>query len=67
MTTSASLDGSANVYVLIIVAKDDNPVYEADLSTVGTREDSPHLDQFVIHAALDVVDEMVWGTSAMFL
>ncbi|OLP98727.1 Trafficking protein particle complex subunit 2 [Symbiodinium microadriaticum] len=57
----------AVVNVLIIVGKDDIPIYEADLSTEGIREDSPHLDQFVVHAALDLVDEMVWSTSSMFL
>ncbi|CAE6973278.1 trappc2 [Symbiodinium sp. CCMP2592] len=58
---------AAVVNVLIIVGKDDIPIYEADLSTEGIREDSPHLDQFVVHAALDLVDEMVWSTSSMFL
>mmetsp|Transcript_43908 Transcript_43908/g.113439 ORF Transcript_43908/g.113439 Transcript_43908/m.113439 type:complete len:147 (+) Transcript_43908:97-537(+) len=59
--------GPAAVNVLIIVGKDDSPVYEADLSSAGSREDSPHLDQFVIHAALDLVDELVWTTSSPFL
>ena len=27
-------------------------------------QDSPHLDQFVIHAALDMVEELVWTTSS---
>ncbi|CAL1159766.1 unnamed protein product [Cladocopium goreaui] len=58
---------AALVNVLIIVGKDDVPIYEADLSTEGLREDSPHLDQFVVRAALDLVDEMVWNTSSMFL
>merc|ERR1712224_656413 len=55
------------VYVLTIVGKDDSPIYEADLSSQGTREDSPHLDQFIVHAALDIIDETVWTTSSMFL
>ncbi|CAK0865857.1 unnamed protein product [Prorocentrum cordatum] len=58
---------AAVVNVLIIVGKGDELLYEADLSSAGTREDSPHLDQFVVHAALDIVDEMVWTTSSMFL
>uniref|UniRef100_A0A7S1FIS4 Trafficking protein particle complex subunit 2 n=1 Tax=Noctiluca scintillans TaxID=2966 RepID=A0A7S1FIS4_NOCSC len=57
----------ATVFVLIIVGKDDVPIYEADLSSAGMREDSPHLDQFVIHAALDQVADMVWSTTSMFL
>mmetsp|Transcript_55998 Transcript_55998/g.133426 ORF Transcript_55998/g.133426 Transcript_55998/m.133426 type:complete len:153 (-) Transcript_55998:79-537(-) len=68
--TGAATAGSqpaASVYVLIVVGKDDSPIYEADLSSTGAREDSPHLDQFVIHAALDLVDEVVWTSSSMFL
>mmetsp|Transcript_27809 Transcript_27809/g.54668 ORF Transcript_27809/g.54668 Transcript_27809/m.54668 type:complete len:144 (+) Transcript_27809:85-516(+) len=63
----AAQAGPAVVNVLIIIGKDDNPIYEADLSSSGTREDSPHLDQFVIHSSLDLVEELVWTTSSMFL
>eukprot|EP00927_Polykrikos_kofoidii_P036427 TRINITY_DN30757_c0_g1_i2.p1 TRINITY_DN30757_c0_g1~~TRINITY_DN30757_c0_g1_i2.p1 ORF type:complete len:163 (+),score=25.50 TRINITY_DN30757_c0_g1_i2:32-490(+) len=58
---------AAAVNVLVIVGKGDSLLYEADLSTKGAREDSPHLGQFVIHAALDLVDEIVPTTSSMFL
>ena len=29
------------------------------------REDNSHLNQFIIHAALDMVDDSVWGTQSM--
>merc|ERR1712070_1057780 len=64
---SAAAANLATVNVLTIVGKDDSPIYEADLSSQGVREDSPHLDQFVVHAALDLIDEAVWSTPAMFL
>ena len=49
---------------LVIVGK-DVPVYEAELGT--KRQDSNHLHQFILHAALDNVDEAMWGTQSMFL
>eukprot|EP00918_Siedleckia_nematoides_P018092 GHVU01038722.1.p1 GENE.GHVU01038722.1~~GHVU01038722.1.p1 ORF type:complete len:145 (+),score=19.79 GHVU01038722.1:35-469(+) len=57
---------ASNVYVFVIVGKGDTPLYEADLSTAGKREDTPHLDQFVIHTALDMVDEIVWQNTNMY-
>lgn len=31
------------------------------------REESAHVDEFVLHAALDLVDELMWTTPAMAL
>ena len=31
------------------------------------REESAHVDELVLHAALDLVDELMWTTSAMAL
>nr|KJB29969.1 hypothetical protein B456_005G125900 [Gossypium raimondii] len=31
------------------------------------REDAAQLHQFVLHAALDIVQDLAWTTSAMFL
>lgn len=31
------------------------------------REDTSHLNQFIVHAALDMVDDTVWGTGQMYL
>ncbi|EPR58439.1 mbp-1 interacting protein-2a family protein [Toxoplasma gondii TgCatPRC2] len=58
---------TSSVFVLVIVGKGDTPLYEADLSSPGKREDSPHYDQFIIHQALDAVDECVWQTQSMYL
>eukprot|EP00013_Stygamoeba_regulata_P027055 CAMPEP_0177663542 /NCGR_PEP_ID=MMETSP0447-20121125/19974_1 /TAXON_ID=0 /ORGANISM="Stygamoeba regulata, Strain BSH-02190019" /LENGTH=139 /DNA_ID=CAMNT_0019169371 /DNA_START=33 /DNA_END=452 /DNA_ORIENTATION=+ len=52
----------------MIVGKDDTPLYEVDLGGgTSSRDQGAHLRQFVLHAALDVVDETVWKTSSLFL
>ena len=52
-------------YIFIIVGKKDNPIYEAEFS--AKKEELRHLNQFIIHSALDMVDEAMWTTNAMFL
>ena len=44
----------------LIVGKDDNPIFETQF--VQKRES--FLNHFILHAALDVVDEKVWATSS---
>eukprot|EP01070_Trichotokara_eunicae_P002672 Trichotokara_eunicae@DN2820_c0_g1_i1.p1 len=63
----ATQQNASHVYVFMIIGKGDTPLYEVDLSTPGKREDTPHLDQFIIHTAIDMVDEVLWTTSNMFL
>ncbi|KAF4696493.1 RNA-binding protein 42 [Perkinsus olseni] len=61
-------DQVADINLFMIVdGKDDLPLYSADLSSsAGRRDDSPHLDQFVMHSSLDVIDEAMWGTTDTF-
>jgi len=62
-------------YFFVIVAKKDNPIYEtefvannpAKISSNLLSKDSPHLSQFIIHSALDVVEELVWTSQNMYL
>jgi hypothetical protein len=30
-----------------------------DVSTDGIRDDSPHLDEFIVHASLDAIDSLL--------
>lgn len=61
----------------MIVSKEDVPQYECDFSASGAqaagyapggkKDDAAHLHQFVMHAALDFVDERAWETNTMNL
>jgi len=59
--------------VFIVVGKNDRPIYELeyDPKKVANTPSTPMVDnqlnQFVIHAALDVVDEMMWKNPVMYL
>ncbi|KAI8616085.1 Sedlin [Chytriomyces sp. MP71] len=62
-----------------IVGTRDNPIYELDLPTPASSSapntslkrdsvsDQKHLSQFIVHSALDIVEESMWGTNQMYL
>jgi hypothetical protein len=63
---------AVNVLTFVIVGHEDYPVYEADLSTrgadvSGAADRAQYLHQFVLHAALDGVEELQWQTPNMHL
>jgi hypothetical protein len=45
--------------MFVIIGVDDTPLLFLDLTSDGTRDDSPHLDEFIIHAAIDAVDAVL--------
>ncbi|CTQ41204.1 Sedlin N-terminal conserved region [Babesia microti strain RI] len=57
----------AQILVLIIVGKDDKPIFIMDMSTNGVRTDPPHLAQFVAYQALDNIDEVIKTSNMLFL
>ncbi|KAI8098112.1 Sedlin [Gilbertella persicaria] len=64
-------------YYFAIVGATDNPIYETEITPSSRssalidsnrqRDEHKHLNQFIIHAALDVVEEYQWNTTAMYL
>eukprot|EP00038_Savillea_parva_P010908 m.193697 g.193697 ORF g.193697 m.193697 type:complete len:139 (+) comp18998_c0_seq1:171-587(+) len=59
-------------YHLVIVSSLDTPLFEEELGSqtkraAERRDERRYLNEFIIHAALDMVDAQVWTRSAMYL
>eukprot|EP00656_Telonema_subtile_P013067 TRINITY_DN1662_c0_g1_i2.p1 TRINITY_DN1662_c0_g1~~TRINITY_DN1662_c0_g1_i2.p1 ORF type:complete len:148 (+),score=38.80 TRINITY_DN1662_c0_g1_i2:227-670(+) len=57
---------ASSLWVFVIVGTQDNPVYEAEIVT-AKEQDTSHLHQFILHASLDVVEDLEWTTQSMKL
>uniref|UniRef100_A0A453P335 Trafficking protein particle complex subunit 2 n=1 Tax=Aegilops tauschii subsp. strangulata TaxID=200361 RepID=A0A453P335_AEGTS len=57
----------ASTACFVIVSKNDIPIYDAEVGSAPKKEDQAYQHQFILHAALDVVQDLAWATSAMFL
>ena len=53
-------------YVFVVVVN-GTPIYEHSVGTVNLPSDGPNSYQFVLHAALDMVEEHLWKTGTMNL
>ncbi|KAI3754906.1 hypothetical protein L1987_54698 [Smallanthus sonchifolius] len=55
----------ASTACFMIISRNDIPIYEAEVGTAPKKEEAAHQHQFILHAALDVVQDLAWTTSAM--
>ncbi|KAF9974900.1 TRAPP subunit [Actinomortierella ambigua] len=63
----------------VMIGSKDNPIYEAEFVSSNTaksatsaindarKEEWRHLNQFIAHAALDMVEDIQWSTNQMYL
>ena len=62
-------------YYFTIIGTRDNPLFELDFGTskVGGdgvarfKEEAKYMNQFIVHAALDVVEEVQWTNKEMYV
>ncbi|KAL5215512.1 hypothetical protein ABZP36_006913 [Zizania latifolia] len=57
----------ASTACFVIVSKNGIPIYEAEVGSAPKKEDLAYQHQFILHAALDVVQDLAWTTNTMFL
>jgi hypothetical protein len=65
----------AATYYFAIVGTKDSPLYETELTSSSktasnfdstAKDDHRHLNQFIVHSALDVVEEVQWNNQALY-
>eukprot|EP01099_Mayorella_cantabrigiensis_P003094 TRINITY_DN2415_c0_g2_i1.p1 TRINITY_DN2415_c0_g2~~TRINITY_DN2415_c0_g2_i1.p1 ORF type:complete len:147 (+),score=37.19 TRINITY_DN2415_c0_g2_i1:31-441(+) len=57
---------SGSAYLFMIVTKNDNPIYEVEFMP-NPKKENGHLSQFILHASLDVIEEIVWKNNSTYL
>ena len=51
----------------MIVGKNDTPIYEVEISDRKNPTKPQTMKQFIMHAAMDPLDEMMWTSQALYL
>jgi len=53
--------------LFLIIGRNDNLIYQVDLLPLKQQENATHMSQFILHSALDIVDDVIWKNSANYL
>ncbi|KAI9781680.1 MAG: TRAPP subunit [Candelina submexicana] len=61
-------------YYFAIVGTKDNPLFDHEFGTskqggdgvARFREEARHMNQFIVHSSLDIVEEVQWGNGQMY-
>lgn len=62
-------------YYFVIIGTQDNPLFEHEFGTskqggdgqARFSEQARHMNQFIVHSSLDIVEEVQWGTGQMYV
>ena len=75
LPSSLQLHNSTKMsYYLCIIGTQDNPLFEYEFGTSKQggdgvsrfQEQARHMNQFIVHSSLDIVEEVQWGTGQMY-
>ncbi|TKA53800.1 hypothetical protein B0A49_12526 [Cryomyces minteri] len=62
-------------YYFAIIGTKDNPLFEHEFGTskqggdgiARFRDEARHMNQFIVHSSLDIVEEVQWGSGQMYV
>ncbi|KAJ7556686.1 hypothetical protein O6H91_05G093700 [Diphasiastrum complanatum] len=57
----------ANTACFVIVGRNNSPIYESEVGNAPKKDEAMHQHQFILHAALDIVEDLAWTTNTMYL
>ncbi|KAJ1462765.1 trafficking protein particle complex subunit 2 putat [Pelagophyceae sp. CCMP2097] len=52
---------------MLLIVGTREPLYEAEFNPTEKSDETAHLNQFILHSAMDMVDETAESTSNMYL
>lgn len=66
--------GTIMSYYFTIIGTRDNPLFEHEFGTSKAggdgiarfRDEARHMNQFIVHSSLDIVEEVQWGNNGLY-